>query len=393
VNEPATHSVGTTIGRGAARALARWRLRVRIALLLGGFVDGVAAVAIVGVAALLVLRLFGVAPFTGLFAGTASPSPWWAALFAVPVLAALIRLRRADPSDADVALHVDRRLETEGLLLFGLEQDAPEWTTRLDARLGDVTAALPRMRWGRLVARAALPLAALAGVLLLPPPASAPDHEFSAALNSALDRFEKRLEEIKKNEGLHEEAKQELSQRLETMKDRNERGEPPSWSDLDTAQEKMDRETNKRAAELLRAKAEMGAFSDEKHGDPSKSAADREAMKAEMAALLDDAEKAGLLDSASREAAAKAGLDPDSGAPIDSKRLSGDAATLAALAKALEATAGQRLEGLAKAGAISLADLEALKKLMEGDPIAAKFTGGAEVCPECHGDRPEGCGG
>jgi hypothetical protein len=174
------------------------------------------------------------------------------------------------------------------------------------------------------------------------------------------------------------------------MKDRQEKGAAPSWSDLDAAEEKMAREVSRRAADLAKAKAAMSGFAGERHESG-------EAAKAEMSALVDDAERAGLLDESSKaaaEAMRSAGLDPSRGAEgIDPNALKADAAALEALAKALADTAGARLDSLEQMGAIDAADLEALRKLMEGDPIAAKFGEGDEVCSVCHGDRPEECEG
>src|SRR5262245_14134920 len=154
-----------------ARRIRRSARRPR-ALLLGGFVDGLAVVAIVGVATLLVLRLFGVAPFDTAIRGGEALSPWWIALIAAPVAAALLRVRRGEPSLRDIAVHLDRRLGLDGLLLSGTEQDASAWTSRLTSGVADVGPALPQPRWRRLLARAALPLAALAAVLALPPPSA-----------------------------------------------------------------------------------------------------------------------------------------------------------------------------------------------------------------------------
>src|SRR5206468_3333196 len=159
--------------------LARFRTRLRLALLLGGFVDGLGVLAIAGAATLLVLRLFGVSPFHGAIRGVETPSPWWIALILLPVVAAVARLRRAEPSARDGA---------------------------------------------------------------------------------AVDRFEKRFDEIAKQHGLREEAKQEVEKRIEAMKERTEKGEGLSWADLDAAEEKMQSETSRRAAEMAKAKAASAQF-------------------------------------------------------------------------------------------------------------------------------------
>jgi colicin import membrane protein len=349
-------------------AIARWRRRVRGALLLGGFADGVAATALVAAAAVLVLRLFGV---------VASPSPAWALALLLPAAAAALRLRRADPTVAEAALHLDRRLGLEGLLLAGVEADASAWRARLSPALARVREALPRVRVGRALARAALPVAALAGVLLLPPPAAAaPTAE--PALGRALDRLEVRLRELAKVEGLSEEARRGTEERLRALGERRDEGEALSWADVDAAAERLDHEARRRAADLAKAKAAADAFA---RSPP----ADANAARAEAASLVTAAGELGLLDDLPESVVRAAGAEAGAVAAT------ADAAALEALAKALSEAAGDRQEALAALGVVDPAAAEALERLLEKDPRL--LDEGEEACASCRGDRPEGCDG
>lgn len=393
--------VGTPVDALAHAAAARWRRRVRLGLAVGGVADGLALTALVGVAALLALRLFGV---------HATPHPAWAAAAVVPALLAVVRVRARDLPLAVCAAHLDRRLGMEGMLVAGTERDASAWRPRLADGLAGARDAAPRVRWGRAATRTLVPWAALGGVLLLPPPYD-PVRGPDAAIVRALADVERRLEALAQARGLREETRDALRERVAEVKARAERGEPLSWADVDAAADRLVRDAERRAADLARARAALGAFARE-----AGASGGGEKARADLAHRLDEAGKAGLLeglpetlqatvDGARRDGAsaggtkdgASTGTETDHGVGqggIDPSRLPEDAEAMKALAEAMAATAGERLEGVAAAGAISAEDLAALEALLEGDPLAKawKETDG-EPCTLCHGDRPEGCGG
>jgi hypothetical protein len=357
---------------GLRDALARWRRRVRGALLLGGFTDGLAATALVGAAAILVLRLFGV---------EAPPHPAWGLALAVPAGTAVLRLVRRDPTVAEAALHLDRRLGLEGLLLVGLDRDVSAWRARLDEALARVGEALPRVRFGRAAARAAIPLAALGGVLLLPPPEAAAAGQ-QPALVRAIDDLERRFRAIAENEGLREEDRRETEERIRSIEERLDDGKAVSWADVDAAAERLDREARLRSADLAKTKAAADAFARVEHADAG-------AARAEWAALAEAAADLGLLDDlpagAAEKAAALAAGTSSPGAALD-------AAALEALAKALSETAGSRLSALEALGVVDAAALAALERLLANDPRLGRCEEGG-CCASCRGDRPEGCDG
>jgi hypothetical protein len=180
---------------------------------------------------------------------------------------------------------------------------------------------------------------------------------------------------------LREEAKRDLTERVEALAARRDAGKPMSWSDVDAAEDRLRREAAQRGADVSKVRARAAAFAKEDHADAA-------AAQTEMAALIEEANAAGLRDGIPLDAAERAGMTSQGG----TTSLSGDAAALAALAKAIEGAAGDRLQSLANIGAIDPADLKALERLLESDPVAARMRE-AGTCPDCHGERPEGCGG
>ena len=353
------------VGDDAARALRRWRRRVRLGVVVGAAAEGLGAAALLAAAAVLVARTFGAA---------AEPSAWWAAGLAVPIAWAAWRLRAARPALDDAALHLDRRVGLEGLLLSALEGEAGAWREALSPRLRRVGSALPRVRTGRAALRAGVPLAVLACLLCLPPPAPE-TRGTDPALARALERFERRFEELSKHEGLREEARKDVEERVKALEARREKGDAVSWADVDALEEKTDREAKQRAAALARAKADAAAFARAQPGDLAEA-------RAEAASLLAEAETAGLADDVPAGTASPAGVGADG--KLDPQR--GDAAALKALAQALEGTASERLDALSRLGAIDPSELAALERLMKDDPAAKRMT----ECPKCHGDDPGG---
>ena len=355
----------TAVGDDAARALRRWRRRVRLGVAIGAAAEGLGAAALLATAAILVARTFGAA---------AAPAAWWAAGLLLPAAWIAWRLRATAPGINDAALHLDRRVGLGGLLLASLESDAEAWRGSLSPRLRRVSSSLPRIRWSRAALRACLPLAALAGVLLLPPPA--PEARGTdPALARALERFERRFEELAKHEGLREEAKKDVEERVKALEARREKGGAISWADVDALEEKTAREAKQRAASLAKAKADASSLASGEHADAAEARAD-------AAALLEEAATAGIADDVPAGVASAAGVGTDG--KLGST--AGDAAALKALAQALEGVAAERLDALSKLGAIDPAELAALERLMKDDP-AGKRMG---ECSKCHGDDPGG---
>lgn len=356
--------MSTAVVPTVAKALRRWRRRVGAGLAVGGFADGLGAVALAGAAAALVLRGFGV---------VVAPHAAFLALLAVPVAWAAVRVRRALPSSAVAAAHLDRRLALDGLLATAAETDASAWATRLDRGLEDRRRGLPRVRWGRAAVRAAVPLAALAGVLALPPLAP-PSRPEDAAVRAALERFARRLEALAAVKGLREEARREVEARVAELSRRPEAGAPLRWADLDAVADRVEREAEARAAELAAA---AGAA----HDAARTAASDPAAAKGAVAALLPDAARLELATGLDPADAAATGL--AAGGDPAAAQLPDDAAALGRIAEALGATAAQRFEALTALGAVDPADREALERLLEGDPVARALREG--TCSTCRG--------
>ncbi len=357
-------------GDGAAAtaaAIRAWRRRVAAGLAVGGFADGCGATALGGAAGLLLLRVFG---------HVAAPSPWWLFALAIPVASAARRVRTGLPSAATAALFLDRALRLDGLLLTGTERDASAWDARLAAGVRRVPDVVPRIRWGRAAVRALVPGLALLAVVGLPwggpsrPPAD-------AAVAEALARFERRVDELARDHGLREDVLRDVRDRVEALERRRDAGGEVRWSDVDALVERTDRHVASRVTALAEAAVRLRAFA----ATPPAAGADAQAS---LSALLAATDTLGLLDGVPPEVAAAGLADRQEGG-----ELSGDAEALAALASAMAATAGDRVERLARSGALSAADRESLERLLAGDPIAQRLRDG--TCRTCGGDG--GCDG
>jgi|GEM_PF-6925740 len=354
-----------------AHAIRRWRRRIGGALFIGGCGDAFAALAVGGAATLLGLRLFGVGVV---------PHPLWLAALVLPLVHGALRARRGLPTRDEAALQIDRRLALEGHLVTGTEVDAGAWRSRWAPRLAGVGAALPRLKGTRLLVRALPAAALLSTVLLLPPPALARARSVvsNPAVKDALERFEEKLAKLEEEKALRPEVREELHQRLEALKERVERSDPVPWSDVDTLHEKLDREQGKTAASLEKTRAAAAALA-AKDGKGEDGRPDRE----QAARLLEAAKDAGLTETLSPELSKAVEAATGEDGAIDAGLLPDDAKTLEALAEALGATSGERLEQLAQSGVISAEELAELERLLASDPQANPFSEAERACALC----------
>ena len=158
-------------------AIASFRRRLTALGFVMGALRATLVIAVLAAAALVGARLFD---------GYLPMNWWWAALV-VPVVAfGWYRASRERPDLPTAAAHLDRRLELGGLLLSahqvaggvgaGAERAEldPAWRAHLQHAMAGLPAALPRLRWGRLLPGPVLAAAVFTLTAMLPPPALAP---------------------------------------------------------------------------------------------------------------------------------------------------------------------------------------------------------------------------
>ena len=352
------------------REIRRFLGRVRRARFLGGLCEALLVIGL-GLAALLVaLRLFGVAP---------QPSWWWCVLLLPAVLWAAWGVRRLRFGRRSGAVHLDRRLGLDGLLVTSLERSTAGYETRLRAKLDAVDAALPRMRVRPALARIGVVAAVLAIVFLLP----APVRDARAAnpiLAETLDEYEERLAALEETEGVREEMHEELTERLDDLKQRFAKTGDVAWKDLDAFEQAAEHERALHAARLAKSQQDLAAFA---RGDDEKAAASPSAAAKRMAELLQDAKAAGLTDKLPEALRKKLGAGEDmSGADLEGAM---DAETMKQLAAALAQSAGDKLSGLEGQGLPEGIDPASLEELLAGEDMDKLF---GEPCGLCkNGDK------
>lgn len=369
------------------REIRRFGRRVRLGRFLGGAAQALTASALVLASALLVLRLLG-GPL--LFSGPeALLAPAHALLVGglvllVPALFWGLRAAaRTGFSRRTSAAHLDRRLGLDGLLITSLERDTERYRGALFARLDEARAALPRIQPRPLVLRVGVGLLVLLGVLLLPAPPRGADAANPLGAE-ALAEFEARLEALDEEEALDADVREELSERLQAMKDGFERDGEMNWTDLDALERRMQNEESLQRARLAQSLQDLEAFA---RGEDAKMQAGEMTAGERMNQLLRAAAQAGLLDklpAGLRERLAGAGAQ-GAGSGLDASALDAsglDEETLKQLAAALAQSAGDSLEGLEAGDLLEGVDLAELSEILDG-----------EACKLCQGEPEEGCPG
>ena len=358
------------------REIRRFLGRVRAARFVGGLCEAL-LVLVLGLAAiLLVLRLFGIA---------VTPSPWWA-LLGLPAIAwAALGVRRLNFGRRAGAVHLDRRLEMDGLLVTALERNTAAYEGRLQTKLREAREALPKMRARPLFARLGIAALVLVVVLLLPAPVS-DARAANPIVAEMLEEYEEKLAALEENEGLREETREELERRLDNLESRFEQTGELAWKDLDALEQATEQEQAMHAARLAKAQQDLAAFA---RGDDEQSAAGGAAAAQRMAELLQDAKAAGLLDKLPAELRNKLGAGTEN---MDGAGLEGalDAESMKQLATALSQAAGDKLSGLEGTGLPEGLSPASLDELLAGTDVEALF---GKPCKLCSGKGDKDCPG
>lgn len=322
----------------AVDAFARKTTRCAFAV---GMLRGLAVVTAAAAAALLLLRAFG---------GYLAPSPWWL-LAAVPAIAFAVLHAGRQTLGPAAAVHLDRRLGLDGLLLATIESEppVPSWQARVLAALPRAASVAPRVTWRPLLPPAAVGGLLLTGAALLPPPDPVVPVAIPTVVHMQVDRLAEKLRDLQ--HALPDDVREDLEQKLQELARRLDAGDVPEWTEIDRVQDRLERE------QLLQLAQERVAADAARALQPggSQQAASAEAV----AALAKAMAAAGLLDqlpAAAREALARAAQ--ESG--FDPALLPKDAAALQALADALAAAAGDLQAGPTGLDAAQLADLQQL---------------------------------
>ena len=348
------------------REIRRFGRRVRLGRFFGGASEALAASALVLAGGLLVLRVLGVAWGT---------DPRWLVLLPCAALIWGLRCARHTPfGPKDSAVHLDRRLGLDGLLLTALETDAGDYRARLFGRLERARAALPRIAPRPLALRMGVATLALAVVFLLPVPTQAAQTANPLGAE-ALAEFQAKLEAIEEQEALREEVREGVAERLEALQQGFEKEGTLDWADLDALERHMEHERQLQVGRLAQSLQDLQAFA---RGEDAQSQAGAAAAAERMQALLASAQEAGLLDGLPAGLRERLGVDSEtSGGSLDLSGL--DAETLKQLAAALSATAGEALEGLDAGELAEGLELADLAELLEG-----------EGCRICEGEGEPG---
>lgn len=218
-------------------AIQRFRRRLRLAT----FVRTVSVACFAGlvlVAAVLVAERFGP---TQILAGL----PWWSlwsGVAAIGLLAGVVLTRRTAFDDATIAQHLEQRLATDGLLLTasqGVALDA-SYQQRLTQRLEHTDDVLPSIRWRHLLMR---PIAA--AVLLLVAqqlPSEVAQLSSNEALEVAVERLAKEVDEVAQLEAVPDEQVDELRAAVKDLQERVATADNGLWREIDQLQDRLDRE-------------------------------------------------------------------------------------------------------------------------------------------------------
>ncbi|MHC4828827.1 MAG: hypothetical protein ACYTFT_00490 [Planctomycetota bacterium] len=213
------------------RALAHVARRMRVLHFVSGTVNALALSAIALGGTLLTLRLlYGIQP---------QPTPSWLWFLLPAALYGFARARRHTPDRRTCAVHLDRSLGLEGLLLTCVERDAGKWSAMLTNRLRNVSEHLPSLDGWALASRLAPAAAVLAVVLALPPALLAGQRLDAAAFGSAVADLESRIEELARENRLDATTEQEVRERLGELTEAWREGGDPRWSDLDQIHERL----------------------------------------------------------------------------------------------------------------------------------------------------------
>jgi hypothetical protein len=365
------------------REIRRFGHRVRVGRFVGAFTQALAALTLCTATGLLVLHLLG-HPWR--------PSPlWpqvaWLALLLVPALLwGAVAARRIGFGRKQSAVHLDRRLGMDGLLITALEMDTAEYRDRLLTQLETAEAALPRIRARPLVLRLAVASIILTSVLLLPVPrldATTPNPLGA----EALEAFEAKLEALEEEGALDAEVREEIGERFQALKSGFERDGQVEWTDLDALERQMEHERTLEVARLAKAMQDLEAFA---RGEDAATQAGAAAAAERMSTLLNQASDAGLLDKlppgllqrlGAFEPSAGEGKGAEgTGQGIDASGL--DADTLKQLAAALAESAGDELEALEAGELLDDLELADLSEFLKG-----------EACRLCEGKPSDDCPG
>jgi hypothetical protein len=352
--------------------IRRFAARVRRGFFVARWAEGALFTAVVFAAVLLVLRLFG---------QSVEPSPYWLLLLVVPTAWASVHALRVGFGGAASAVHLDRRLGLAGLLLTARERDTGPWEGALREGLQRAGQAMPHLRGKRTLARI-LPAALLVAAMAFLPPIEEDAAAPSPLVADALEAFAEKLERLREEGAIREEVAEEMSQRIDEARERADRGEV-NWDDVDVVNDRLEHERIQAAGRLAKLRAALGELSQGGEG-AGKSPKDAEAA----AALLRQAAASGLLDELPEGLLERLGIDAQS--PEDSATSLSDA-TLRQLAAALSEAAGDQLDGLTDAGLLGEQELQELRDLMAGDPLAELEGEPCAFCPE--GERDEDCPG
>ncbi|MEC7584612.1 MAG: hypothetical protein VYE77_09855 [Planctomycetota bacterium] len=335
----------------------------------GRLLQALAVVLLAWAASLVVLRIFGV---------YLAPSWWWLlAALPAPVWASW-RLRREALTPAGAAVHLDRRLHLDGLLLTlaaggsGLGERA---SRRVAAALPRRSAVLPVLRWRRVLPPPLLAGALLALVAMIPGPEPVVQPQSMPAVQLAVEKLEEEFERLAQEE-LPEEEQEELEQKFAELRQQLDEGEIPEWSELDRLDARLDRQSllqQLRLEEVARAAAAMqAAGQDAETRAQAVAAASRallaEGMLEEVRAQLTEGQQEALdalLADDGALAAAMAGL---------------DAEALAELAEAMGDALGEIGEAGEGGRALDAAARQQLADLLASRPQVGHIHG-----PDCAG--------
>lgn len=369
--------------RNADHELARLARRAWLALACGGFTTALTWIAAGGGATLIALRMFG---------ERLEPTSLWA-LAAVPALAwGVFRAVREAPGRSGLATAIDRRFGLGGLFVTGLEVPNAAWRAELDARLGDSSARLPRLRPWRWLSQCALAVAFPLGVAALQgddPIGARESRAIELALEDVTEKIELALED-----GVVSEARgEELEQRARDLARMLEDGEQVSWGDVDALAERLSHEQSSHVGGLRALHAGLREFDElAAQSRNERLAHDRLAELWQRAAdlgLLEDIledlpadVRAELEAAARRQGTGSAGLDTPGGladllGKLDPTQLGLDAATLERLRDGACENAGAKLGGLAEKGRLAKSDLHDLRDLLEGEGLLDRQQDGA----------------
>lgn len=307
---------------------------------------------------------------------------WLLALVPVGVVAGVLATRRTPPA-AILAVHLDRRLAADGLLVAALERDAGGWSAELRERLGSARRVAPRVRAAPAVARLLAAPLAVAALALLPAPAATSAPRRTMALERAIEDARGELELFTAAGLLDEREAIELAKRADELRDRLLAGERVAWSDVDALAERIERSGEVGAAGLqavAAGTADLLGELDVRGLEPR----DVEVL----ARLAEHAAELGMLDGLTREEREVLGRLAELGGAADpgGERGGGsqgampsglDPERLRRLAEELGSRSGNRLQRAAATARGAAPRADALRKLLESQGVLDPHGGGA----------------